>query len=94
MYRFLCKKIAWGIYIYYIRRNQFVPASPPSEYLKVDVRALLLPEKDDIIDPTSYLIKYCYFKLGEKLFRQDIGIPMGCDPAPAFADLFLQKQFH
>ena len=35
------------------------------------------------------VIQNCYFKLGNKLFRQDIGIPMGSDPAPAFANLFL-----
>ena len=28
-------------------------------------------------------------KFGDKLFRQDIGIPMGSDPAPYFANLFL-----
>ena len=31
----------------------------------------------------------CYFTFGEKLFRQIIGIPMGSDPAPFFANLFL-----
>jgi hypothetical protein len=45
--------------------------------------------KESITRAVSYLIKNCYFKLGDKLFRQDIGIPMGSDPAPAFANLFL-----
>ena len=45
--------------------------------------------KDAIKNAVAYLIKNCYFKLGDKLFRQDIGIPMGSDPAPAFANLFL-----
>lgn len=45
--------------------------------------------KISIKNAVSYLIKNCYFKLGDKLFRQDIGIPMGSDPAPAFANLFL-----
>ena len=45
--------------------------------------------KDSIIDAVSFLIKNCYFKFGDKLFRQDIGIPMGSDPAPFFANLFL-----
>ena len=31
----------------------------------------------------------CYFTLGSKTFRQIIGIPMGSDPAPFFANLFL-----
>ena len=34
-------------------------------------------------------INNCHFKFGDKLFRQAIGIPMGSDPAPAFANLFL-----
>ena len=45
--------------------------------------------KESIIDAVSYLISNCYFKFGDKLFRQDIGIPMGSDPAPYFANLFL-----
>ena len=45
--------------------------------------------KDNVIKTMAYLIKNCYFKLGGKLFRPDIGIPMGSDPAPAFANLFL-----
>ena len=45
--------------------------------------------KDSIRLALEYLIRNCYFRLGNKLFRQDIGIPMGSDPAPAFANLFL-----
>ena len=46
-------------------------------------------DKESIIKAVSYLINNCYFNLGGKLFRQMIGIPMGSDPAPAFANLFL-----
>ena len=45
--------------------------------------------KESIYLAVEYLIRNCYFKLGNMLFRQDIGIPMGSDPAPAFANLFL-----
>ena len=45
--------------------------------------------KESIVKAVDFLIRNCYFKLGDKLFRQDIGIPMGSDPAPAFANLFL-----
>ena len=45
--------------------------------------------KASVIEAITFLIGNCHFKLGEKLFRQDIGIPMGSDPAPAFANLFL-----
>ena len=31
----------------------------------------------------------CFFTLGDKIFRQVIGIPMGSDPAPFMANLFL-----
>ena len=36
-----------------------------------------------------YLMSNCFFTLGSKTFRQIIGIPMGSDPAPFFANLFL-----
>ena len=38
---------------------------------------------------TKYLLKNCYFQPGNKIFKQIIGIPMGSDPAPFFANLFL-----
>ena len=31
----------------------------------------------------------CYFVFGNRVFNEDIGIPMGSDPAPFFANLFL-----
>lgn len=45
--------------------------------------------KGDLSNAVSYLINNAFFKLGNHIFRQDIGIPMGSDPAPAFANLFL-----
>jgi len=36
-----------------------------------------------------YLMSNCYFTFGNRTFRQVIGIPMGSDPAPFFANLFL-----
>ena len=45
--------------------------------------------KELICKAVDYLVRNSYFKLGNKLFRQVIGIPMGSDPAPAFANLFL-----
>ena len=49
----------------------------------------IIYSKTSITEAMSYLIRNCYFRLGNRLFRQDIGIPMGSDPAPAFANLFL-----
>ena len=45
--------------------------------------------KQDIKTLTSHLIKETYFKIGNKLFHQVIGIPMGIDPAPFWANLHL-----
>ena len=35
------------------------------------------------------VLSNCYFTVGPKIFCQIIGIPMGSDPAPFFANLFL-----
>ena len=35
------------------------------------------------------MIDNCFLTVGGLLFRQSIGIPMGIDPAPFFANLFL-----
>ena len=37
----------------------------------------------------SYLLDNCHFTVGEEVFRQIIGIPMGSDPTPFFANFFL-----
>ena len=37
----------------------------------------------------EYLMGNCYFTFGDRVFRQVIGIPMGSDPAPFMANLFL-----
>ena len=45
--------------------------------------------KADIKHCLEYLIHNCYFNVGNLIFKQDIGIPIGSDPAPFFANLFL-----
>ena len=45
--------------------------------------------KGDIKLLVSYLIRETYFQIGNLLFRQCIGIPMGIDPAPHWANLHL-----
>ena len=37
----------------------------------------------------EFLINNSFFQVGSKIFRQVIGIPMGSDSAPFFANLFL-----
>ena len=38
---------------------------------------------------TNYLIDNVYIKVGSKVYRQTVGIPMGTDCAPQLANLFL-----
>ena len=37
----------------------------------------------------KYVLQYCYFKLGKRIFRQIIEIPMGSGPPSFFNNLFL-----
>ena len=54
--------------------------------------------KDTLKAAVEHLIKNCYFTFGNRVFQQIIGIPMGIDPAPFWANLFLyfsrQNTFH
>ena len=45
--------------------------------------------KQQMKNAVSYLLSNCYFTVGHKIFCQIIGIPMGPDLAPFFADIFL-----
>ena len=51
-------------------------------------------EYDDIVDLLKYLINNIYVKFRGSIYRQVIGIPMGCDCAPQVADLFLYWYEH
>jgi hypothetical protein len=42
----------------------------------------------------DHLISNCYFTVGNVVMRQKIGIPMGIDPAPFWANLFLYSYEH
>ena len=46
-------------------------------------------KSDTLISMISWLIDNTYVKIGDKVFRQVIGIPMGTDCAPFLANLFL-----
>jgi RecG-like helicase len=54
---------------------------------KVAVSKLYTAERVQTI--VEKLIESSYFTVGNILFRQMIGIPMGSDPAPFFANLFI-----
>ena len=44
---------------------------------------------DKLIEYINFLIHNIYIKVGNKVFKQAIGIPMGTDCAPLLANLFL-----
>ena len=45
--------------------------------------------KDSLKSAVHHLITKCYFNVGNIILLQTIGIPMGIDPAPFWANLFL-----
>ena len=45
--------------------------------------------QDTLKETVSYLIQKCFFTIGNLVFKQDIGIPMGIDPTPFWENLFL-----
>ena len=49
----------------------------------------ILYQTDSLEKAVEYLIRNCYFSIGDEVFHQIIGIPMGSDPAPSFANLFV-----
>ena len=46
-------------------------------------------DKAQIKNAITYLLDNCYFTVGDNVYKQVIGIPMGTDPAPFMANLFL-----
>ena len=61
-------------------------------YWVIGIRnARFLYSANVVKDCLKLLIKNAYFRVGNLLFRQVIGIPIGPDPAPFFANLFLYK---
>ena len=50
--------------------------------------------KHSLKQALNHLITNCYFTVGNIVMRQKIGIPMGIDPAPFWANLFLYTYEH
>ena len=61
---------------------------------KVNSNKTTVLNKDTLKRITSHLIKESFFKVGNKVFKQHIGIPMGLDPSPFFANLYLHRYEH
>ena len=49
----------------------------------------ILLNKKQVKCAISYILDNCFFSVGKNIFKQVIGIPMGSDPAPFMANLFL-----
>ena len=47
--------------------------------------------EDQIIEMLNFLIDNIFVQYGGRVFQQTIGIPMGTNCAPLFADLFLHS---
>ena len=60
-----------------------------ANWTKTSSRKESLYNKELVKESLRYLIDNSFFCVGSDLFRQVIGIPMGSDPAPFFANLFL-----
>ena len=53
--------------------------------------------EDQLVKQIKFLVENIYIQVGNKSFRQTIGIPMGTDCAPLLANLFsflLRVQIH
>ena len=46
-------------------------------------------DRSKLLEWMEYLINNVYIKVGNRVYRQTIGIPMGTDCAPQLANLFL-----
>ena len=58
-------------------------------FTSTDHRGYKLWSCQNVYDALSYLLDNIYIRLGNKLYRQIFGIPMGTSCAPLLADLFL-----
>ena len=46
-------------------------------------------DKSELVTMIEYLVDNIFVSVGNKIFRQAIGIPMGTDYAPLLANLYL-----
>ena len=70
-------------------RQQLSICSSGARWVSNCKKTGLLFDRKSTKEAVKYLMNNCFFTLGEKIFRQTIGIPMGSDPAPFMANLFL-----
>ena len=57
--------------------------------LKIILNTIFRFDDKMMKEAVSYIINNFYFTIGDQVFREIIGIPMGSDPAQCLANLFL-----
>ena len=77
--------------VYRNRTQQFVAVNSVSTWTSssLSTSKRRAYSKGNVRAAIKYLIENCFFEVGGQTFRQVVGIPMGSDPAPFLANLFL-----
>ena len=60
-------------------------------WTKTKPKTLVSFTRHSLKTAVKHLVQNCYFTVGNAVLRQAIGIPMGIDPAPFWANLFLYQ---
>ena len=68
--------------------SNIFPVISGSLVTSTDHRGYKLWSYQNVCDALSYLLDNVYIRLGNRLYRQIVGIPMGTNCAPLVADLF------
>src|SRR3982751_6633898 len=84
--RWVIEKAFKGMNKKYIRINKFCARWSNKREKNSDVTFV---ESETLIKMINWLVDNIYVIVGDKVFRQVIGIPMGTDCAPFLANLFL-----
>ena len=73
-------------------KKAFIRVTPKSATFSDSARkykGTYILDENEVIEMYNYMIDSCYIEFKGKVYRQHIGIPMGVDPAPFIANLFL-----
>ena len=69
--------------------RKFLAVSERNAYFVKNFSSKFKFDNNHVNACSEFLIDNAYFRVGNAIFKQMIGIPMGSDPAPFFANLFL-----
>ena len=62
---------------------------PADRHKYINGRRYYLFDRASALDLLSLVIHHAYIRVGDRLFRQQQGIPMGVNPATYFANIYL-----